>query len=163
VERGRNKSVVEYLEISEELSYLQGKVFSQFVTEIWDKYKYTNYQDQCTKDILEMILESFPAKFSQKYFGLQQIIHVNDLPLMKQTCFSAECGDPESPIRKLHELKHPYYYIEYYPTGSDHLQQICSLVRITSYINACHRIRQFQHLSQFEGVNGLENVLYVDS
>ena len=43
VERGRSKSVVEYLEISEELSYLQGKVFTQFVTEIWDKYKYTNY------------------------------------------------------------------------------------------------------------------------
>ena len=64
MERGRNKSVVEYLEISEELSYLQGKVFSQFVTEIWDKYKYTTYQDQCIKDILEMILESFPAKFS---------------------------------------------------------------------------------------------------
>jgi hypothetical protein len=121
VERGRNKSVVEYLEISEELSYLQGKVFSQFVTEIWDKYRYTNYQDQCTKDILEMILESFPAKFSQKYFGLQQIIHVNDLPLMKQTCFSTDGGDAAAPIHKLHELKHPFYYIEYFPTGSDHL------------------------------------------
>ena len=123
-DRGTNKSVIETLQISEEISYLQGKIFSQFVNEIWDKYRYTNYQDQCTKDILEMILESFPAKFSQKYFGVQQVIHVNDILLMKQTCFATDI-DPENPdytpIKKLHELKHPYYYLEYFPKGSDHL------------------------------------------
>jgi hypothetical protein len=40
---------------------------------------------------------------------------------MKQTCFSTDGGDSTMPIHKLHELKHPYYYIEYFPTGSDHL------------------------------------------
>ena len=141
---------------------MQGKIFSQFVTEIWDKYRYTNNQDQCTKDILEMILDSFPSKFSQKYFGMQQVIHVNDLLLMKQTCLSTDPSD-SSPIKKLYEVKHPYYYIEYFPSGSDQLQQICSLVRITSFLNACQRIRQFQQLAQFEGNGGLENVLYLDS
>jgi hypothetical protein len=75
---------------------------------------------------------------------------------MRQTCFSADgtatasgvySGQAEKAIQKLHEVKHPYYYIEYFPSGSDHLQQICSLVRITSFINACHRVKQFQQLS----------------
>lgn len=35
-----------------------------------------------------MILSSFPSKFTQNFFGLQQIIHINDLNLMKQTCLN---------------------------------------------------------------------------
>lgn len=72
-----------------------------------------------------MILESFPSKFSMKYFGVQQIIHINDLLLMKQTAFQnlkTADGEEKPCIYRLYEYKHPYYYIEYYPKGSDSLQ-----------------------------------------
>ena len=35
-------------------------------------------------DILEMVLDSFALKFSQKTYNLQQIIHINDLKLLQQ-------------------------------------------------------------------------------
>jgi hypothetical protein len=57
-----------------------------------------------------MILDSFHSKFSQKFFSIQSIIHINDLHLMKQTSFKSDQA-----IHKLYELCHPYYYIEYYP------------------------------------------------
>jgi hypothetical protein len=39
IENGRSNSVIKSFSISEEISYLQGKVFSHFVTEVWDKYR----------------------------------------------------------------------------------------------------------------------------
>ena len=86
IDRGQNQSVITHLEISEELIYLQGKVFSTFVTEIWEKLR--NSKSQCQKDILEMILTTFHSKFNQKHYSIQQIIHVNDLLFMKQTSLS---------------------------------------------------------------------------
>ena len=111
----------------------------------------------CQKDILEMILDSFHSKFAQKYFGIQSIIHLNDLHLMRQTTFKAE-----EALSKLFELSHPYYYAEYYPQGSDHLQQICSLIRLSSYANACHRIKLYQSLKQFDGQSSIDSILYLD-
>lgn len=115
-----------------------------------------------------MLMNSFYSKFSQKFYGLQQVIHINDLLLMKQTCFNATTttsegiGERENSIKRLYEIKHPYYFIEYYPKGSDSLQQICSLVRLTSYSNACHRIKTFQALSQFSSPKDLQHIVYMD-
>lgn len=69
IEGGRGRSVVQEIEIDEEISYMQGKVFTNFVEEIWQKHRLATNQVQ--KDLLELILDSFHVKFSQKYFGIQ--------------------------------------------------------------------------------------------
>ena len=113
--RDHHWSQIVSLELSAEITYMQGKLFAPFVSELWTKYCAST--DRCQKDILEMLMDSFHTKFTQKHFSQQHVVHVNDLVLMRQTVLQPG----EEGIKRLYEIKHPYYFIEYYPRGSDQL------------------------------------------
>lgn len=53
------------LELTEEVTYFQSRLFTNFITEICDKL-HANGQplDKCKQDILEVILNQFSAKFA---------------------------------------------------------------------------------------------------
>lgn len=143
---------LEYLHITEEVSYYQSKVFSEFIRDITEKL--LSCKNKCQRDLYMMIMNTFGQKLSQKYFSLQSIIHINDLKLLKQQFIK---GD--SNIVKFHELSYPYFYLEYNPPGSTELCQIGSLTRINSFINACHRVKTLQSLSDVQ----FANIVYLDS
>ena len=148
---------IEILEISEEITYFQSRVFSKFITDLLDKLHNKGSElDACQRDILQLILSQFHSKFTQRHFPLQQIIHINDLKLM---------ADPKSPtcaFHKMFEIQYPFNYIEYLPTSklkTRHMQQIGSLSRISAYINACQRVRYAQTLSR---IDTNRSVTYLD-
>ena len=62
----------------------------------------------------------------------------------------------------MYEIANPYYYIEYYPNESDQLQQVGSLLRITSFVNACHRVKIIQTLASIGDIKQ-DSLLYLDS
>ena len=106
--------------------------------------------DPCQKDILEMILNQFSSKFTQRHFNLQQIVHVNDLKLLKSSDYICQ---------KFFEIQYPYFYAEFMPKKSEkkgHMQQIGSLCRISSFVNACQRVHIMQSLS------GIDKIVYLD-
>eukprot|EP00347_Sterkiella_histriomuscorum_P001027 403373619 len=148
----QNSNSIRYLHITEEIMYLQSRIFQPFIRDvIANKSKTENNQIQ--QDILNMILNGFHHRFTQKYVGMHLIIHINDLALLRQTCITNE-----SQITKFYEISHPYYFIEYFPDGSDPLQQVGSLYRLTAYINACNRVFLSQQMCKISP----KNILYMD-
>ena len=103
--------------------------------------------------ILKMMLDSFYQRFTQRYVGMNMIMHINDLSLLRQTCLSND-----SQISRVHEISYPYYFIEYFPDGSDPLQQMGSLYRLSSYANACHRTMLSSYISNIYP----SNILFMD-
>ena len=60
---------ISMLEITQEITYLQSRCFSKFITDIVDKLHNKGMPlDNCQKDILEMVLNNFNTKFSQRHF-----------------------------------------------------------------------------------------------
>jgi len=138
-----NQMCLQALQISEEVTYFQSRIFAGFTDDLVEKLNNNGKElDNCRRDILQLILDQFASKFSQRHFGLQSIIHINDLKLMNSK-------EQQAQFSKLVEIKYPYYYAEYMPLTKakiGHLQHIGSLSRITSYVNACSRVKLLQSL-----------------
>ncbi len=62
-------------------------------------------------------MDSFPHRFSQPHLGLQTIIHINDLNLMRQTSLAHP-----SQVKDIFEIQHPNYLLDFMPNESDSLQ-----------------------------------------
>lgn len=104
-------------------------------------------------DILEMVLDSFTLKFSQKTYNLQQIIHINDLKLLQQPRrmqWQGEQNQRRKKVAKIFEVQHPFYYTEFEPKISDVVTQVGSLARITGFLNAAHRVALANSLSSID-------------
>jgi spore cortex formation protein SpoVR/YcgB (stage V sporulation) len=103
------ESCLQALQISEEVVYFQSRIFSKFTNDLIEKLNNKGLPlDPCQREILEMILNQFASKFPQRHFGMQSVIHINDLKLMNNKELDAR-------FSRLVEIQYPFYYVEYMP------------------------------------------------
>jgi len=151
----------EKLECNEHIEYKKGKIFTSYISRLYElRKKAKENKDEANDFFLKLLMNSCYGKFGQRKFGNIEIMDANriheyvasDCDIIKDFLSSIKNITPYTPVED-----NSFFMLEYFP--DDNLNFIGGCIKISSYIAALARIQLMRGIINV----GMENVFYFDT